>query len=199
MAIINERPASVMQKIGEKLQQSLRPPARDVRCEGERDEHGMNANTESPDESSAKTIWALLAIVRMLIESGKIQRVVTCSDIQHAAFKGTMLTEKEKMPHILTRAPLAALANTIATITGCPSLVRSLSITSQQDLRSLQLTAAGAYDTFHGQWDIPINDASWITNSYDAGKNKAITFGAFFDMSRVEALMDSHGLQFAWR
>jgi len=244
MAIINERPASVMQKIGEKLQQSLRPPARDVRREGERDEHDMNANTESPDvedteedeeeeeeeeeedqdqESSAKTIRALLAIVRMLIESGKIQRVVTCNDIQHAAFKGTMLTEKEKMvaakivnflrpfvqqrtddnrlpePHILTRAPLAALANTIATITGCPSLVRSLSITSQQDLRSLQLTAAGAYDAFHGQWDIPINDASWITNSYDAGKNKAITFGAFFDMSRMEALMDSHGLQFAWR
>jgi hypothetical protein len=239
MAIINERPASVMQKIGEKLQQSLRPPARDVRREGERDEHDMNANTESPEEeegeegeeggedqdpeSSPKTIRALLSIVRMLIESGKIQRVVTCNNIQHAAFKGTTFTEKEKMvaakivnflrpfvqqrtddnrlpePHILTRAPLAALANTITTITGFPSLVQSLSITSQQDLRSLQLTAAGAYDAFHGQWDIPINDASWITNSYDAGKNKAIIFGAFFDMSRMEALMDSHGLQFAWR
>src|SRR4051794_31642663 len=119
MAIVNERPASVVQKIGEKLQ----PPARDVWCEGERDERDerdMNTNTVSPDvedteeeeeeweeeeeekedqdqESSAKTIRALLSIVRMLIESGKIQRVVMCNDIQHAAFKGTTFTEKEKM------------------------------------------------------------------------------------------------------
>ncbi|RUS12809.1 hypothetical protein BC937DRAFT_86947, partial [Endogone sp. FLAS-F59071] len=113
MATINERPASVVQKIGEKLQQSLRPPARGVRCEGERDEQDMNADTVSPDvkdteeeeeeeedqdqESSAKTIRALLSIVRMLIESGKILRVVMCNDIQHAAFKGTTFTEKEKM------------------------------------------------------------------------------------------------------
>jgi hypothetical protein len=245
MAIVNERPASVVQKIGEKLQ----PPARDVWCEGERDERDerdMNTNTVSPDvedteeeeeeweeeeeekedqdqESSAKTIRALLSIVRMLIESGKIQRVVMCNDIQHAAFKGTTFTEKEKMvaakitnflrpfvqqrtddnrlpePHILMRAPLAALANTIATITGFSSLVRSLSITSQQDLRSLQLTAAGVYDTFCGQWDIPADDANWITNSYQAGKSKPATFGAFFDLNLIGSLMNAHGLEFAWR
>jgi len=245
MATINEWPASVVQKIGEKLQQSLRPPARDVLCEGEQDEQDMNADTVSPDvedteeeeeggeeeekeedqdqESSAKTIRALLSIVRMLIELGKILRVVTCNDIQHAAFKGTMFTEKEKMvaakianflqpfvqqrmddnqlpePHILMRAPLAALANTIVTITGFSTLTQSLSITSQQDLHSLQLTAAGVYNTYHGQWDIPTDDANWITNSYEAGKNKPATFGAFFDMNCVESLMDSYGLQFAWR
>jgi len=243
MAIINKRPASVVQKIGEKLQ----PPARDVRREGEREEQDMNTNTASLDvedmeeedeeedeeeeekeddqdqESSAKTIRALLSIMRMLIESGKIQRVVTCNDIQHAAFKGTTFTEKEKVvaakitnflrpfvqqrtndnqlpkPHILTRAPLAALANTIATITGFPSLVQSLSITSQQDLRSLQLTAAGIYDTYHGQWDIPTNDANWITNSYEAGKNKPAIFGAFFDLNLIGSLMNGYGLEFAWR
>src|SRR4051794_23868914 len=109
MTIVNERPASVVQKIGEKLQQSLQPPTRNVRCEGEQDEQNVNANTVSPgvedmkeeeekeeeekeenqyQESSAKTIWALMSIRRMLIESGKILRVVTCNDIQHAAFKG---------------------------------------------------------------------------------------------------------------
>ncbi|RUS15296.1 hypothetical protein BC937DRAFT_92639, partial [Endogone sp. FLAS-F59071] len=239
MTTINERPASVVQKIGEKLQQSLRPPARGVRCEGERDEQDMNADTVSPDvedteeeeeeeedqdqESSAKTIRALLSIVRMLIESGKILRVVTCNDIQHAAFKGTTFTEKEKMvaakianflrpfvqqrtddnrlpePHILTRAPLAALANTVATITGFPSLVRKLSVASQQDSRALHLTAAGVYDTFHGQWDIPVDDRNWITNSYQAGKSKPAIFGAFFNMNRIESLMDSYKLQFAWK
>src|SRR4051812_34459223 len=242
MAIINERPASVVQKIGEKLQ----PPARDIWREGEWDERDMNINTVSPDvedteeeeeeweeeeeekedqdqESSAKTIRALLSIMRILIESGKIQRVVMCNDIQHAAFKGTTFTEKEKMvaakitnflrpfvqqrtddnrlpePHILTRAPLAALANTIATITGFSSLVRSLSITSQQDLRSLQLTAAGVYDTFRGQWNIPADDANWITNSYQAGKSKPATFGAFFNLNVIGSLMNAHGLEFAWR
>src|SRR5436190_20054503 len=85
---------------------------------------------DQDQETSAKTIRALLSIVRMLIESGKIHRVVTCDDIQHAAFKGTTFTEKEKLvaakivnfirpfvqqraddnkfpePHILTRPPL---------------------------------------------------------------------------------------------
>ena len=92
-------------------------------------------------------------------------------------------------------ALLAALANTIVTITGFSTLTQSLSITSQQDLHSLQLTAAGIYDTFRGQWDIPADDANWITNSYQAGKSKPATFGAFFNLNLIGMLMDSslHG------
>jgi hypothetical protein len=87
----------------------------------------------------------------MLTESAKIQRTVTSDDIQKAAFRGTTFTEKEKVmsakivnflrpfiqkrtidnqlpkPHILTCAPLAALANSIAIIAGFPSFVRKLS------------------------------------------------------------------------
>ncbi len=53
--------------------------------------------SEIIQETLAKAIQALLSIMRMLIESGKIHRVVTCDDIQHAAFKGTIFTEKEKL------------------------------------------------------------------------------------------------------
>jgi hypothetical protein len=159
----------------------------------------------------------------MLIKSGKIRQILTNNDIQNAAFRGTVLTEKEMAvsakianflrpfvqqrmddnklpePHILTRAPLAALANAIATITGFPSLVRKLSITPQQNPRALHLTASGIYDTFRGQWDIPVDDSNWITSSHQAGKSKPATFGAFFNMNQVESLVDSYGLQFAWR
>ncbi|CAJ0883831.1 10141_t:CDS:2 [Entrophospora sp. SA101] len=106
-------------------------------------------------ESSAKTIWSLISIVHMLTEQ---------------AFKGTIFTDKEKTvsanivnflwpfvqkhtidnhlpePHILIYAPLAALANYIATI-----------------------TAAGVYD-------VPVDDTNWITNSNQAEKNKPVIF-----------------------
>ncbi|CAJ0645812.1 13622_t:CDS:2 [Entrophospora sp. SA101] len=86
------------------------------------------------------------------------------------AFKGTIFTDKEKTvsanivnflwpfvqkhtidnhlpePHILIYAPLAALANYIATI-----------------------TAAGVYD-------VPVDDTNWITNSNQAEKNKPVIF-----------------------
>lgn len=229
MAIINSRPSLVLQKIGEKLLQLLQPPAKDVRGIGEQN-MTVYAAYESKDdaeekdqETSAKTIRALLSIVRMLTESGKIKRDITNDDIQRAAFKGTTFTEKEKMaaakivnflrpfvqqrsddnrlptPHILTRAPLAALANTIAVITGSPSLVQKLSITPQEDSRALHLTAAGVYDAFREHWDIPVGDGSWITNASQAGKNKPTTFGAFFNTNRIESLVSSYGLQFAWR
>ena len=151
----------------------------------------------------------------MLIESGKIRQVITSDNIQHAAFRGTIFTEKEKAvsakianflrpfvqqrtddnklpePNILVRAPLAALANAIVTVTGFPSLVQKLSIAPQQKPRALHLTAAGIYDTFR-QWDIPIDNANWITNSYQAGKNKPAIFGAFFNMNQLESLVDSY-------
>ncbi|RUS29077.1 hypothetical protein BC938DRAFT_481085 [Jimgerdemannia flammicorona] len=229
----------MVQKIGEKLQQSLQPPARDIQCGGEESDQDMAVNTVSSDaedteeeeeeeeeedqdqESSAKTIQALLSIVRMLTESGKIQQVITSDNIQYATFKGTTFTEKEKMvvamivnffqpfvqqhmddnqfsePHILTCAPLAALANIITTITGFPFLIRKVLINSQQGSHALHLTAAGIYDTFRGQWDIPVDDTNWITNSYQAGKTKTATFRAFFNTNRIESLMDSYGLHFA--
>jgi hypothetical protein len=236
MAIIGSRPASVTQRIGEKLQRSLRPPNRKARSESEQDmtvyavyepdddvEDTEEDAVGEDQETSAKSMRALLAIVRMLTESGKVKRVVTGDDIQHAAYKGTTFTEKEKIVaakivnflrpfvqqrtddnpfpvrHILTCAPLAALANTIATIAGFPSRVRKLSVTSHGDCHALQLTASGIYDVLHGQWDIPNGDGNWITNSYQAGKHKPATFGGFFDMSRITSLMDSYGLQFAWR
>ncbi|CAG8458472.1 10154_t:CDS:10 [Ambispora leptoticha] len=192
IAIINNRLADVLGK-GEQREEgtlsSLDSDSEDANDEEEKEDQNQ--------ESSAKTIRETFS----------------------AAFKGTTFTKKEKMiatniinflrpfiqqrtddnqlpePHILMRAPLAALANAIATITGFPSLVRSLSITSQQDPRSLQLTAAGVYDTFRGQWDIPTDNGNWITNSYKAGKNKPATFGAFLDINRIESFMDSYGLR----
>ena len=249
MAVINNRPTFVVQKISEKLKESLDTPIRNLDKEiqneseldeldeldiaiyttNENDDDGIEeieeeevAESEVIQETSAKTIRALLSIVRMLIESGKIHRVVTCDDIQHAAFKGTTFTEKEKLvaakivnfirpfvqqraddnkfpePHILTRAPLVALANAIAIISGFPSLVRKLSITSKQSNRALHLTASGIYDTFRGQWDIPVGE-NWITNSYQAGRNKIDVFRAFLNMSRIESIMDSYGLRFTCR
>jgi len=139
--------------------------------------------SEIIQETLAKAIQALLSIMRMLIESGKIHRVVTCDDIQHAAFKGTIFTEKEKLVtvkivnfirlfiqqhtddnkfpelHILTRVPLAVLTNAIATITDFLSLVRKLLITSK-DIRALYLTATGVYDAFHKQYDILVDDTN---------------------------------------
>jgi hypothetical protein len=255
MAVINNRPTIVVQKLVEKLQQLLDMPVRnldeEIQNEDEPDELNIAVHTREEDdiesmeeeddiesmeeeeemvteseaiqETPAKTIRALLAIVRMLTESGKIQRVVTSDDIQRAAFKGTTFTEKEKMvaakiinflrpfvqqraddnqlpaPHILTRAPLAALANIIVTIIGSPSLVRKLAITPLQGSRALHLTAAGIYDVFHEQWDIPVDDTNWITNSYQAGKTKAAVFRAFLNTNKIESLMNSYGLQFAWR
>ena len=165
MAIINNRPTFVIQKIVERLQQSLQPTARNIQNDNQQSDQDLTDNTvfsddedteeeeeeekeeEKVPESSAKTIRALLSIVRMLTESSKIQRIVTSTDIQNAAFKGTIFTKRETMvaakivnflrpfvpqrtednhlpkPHILTCAPLVALANTIATITGFPHLV----------------------------------------------------------------------------
>ena len=114
----------VVQKISEKLKESLDTPIRNLDKEiqneseldeldeldiaiyttNENDDDGIEeieeeevAESEVIQETSAKTIRALLSTVRMLIESGKIHRVVTCDDIQHAAFKGTTFTEKEKL------------------------------------------------------------------------------------------------------
>ncbi|CAG8529334.1 10979_t:CDS:2, partial [Ambispora leptoticha] len=224
MAVINNRPTFVVQRIAEKLQQSLDTPfmnLEEIQNEGELNELDMAIYT------ATKNIRALLAIVRMLVESGKIRRGITSDDIQCAAFRGTVFTEREKAvsakiadflrpfvqqrmddnkpqePHILARAPLAALANAIVTVAGFPSLIRKLSITSSQDSRALHLTAAGVYDAFHGQWDIPVDDRNWITNSYQAGKNKSTAFGAFFNMnkieSKIESLMKSYKLEFGWK
>jgi hypothetical protein len=174
-------------------------------------------------ETSASTIRALLSIVRMLAESSKVQRTVTPDDIQGAAFKGINLTDKEKTvaskivnfirpfvrqrmddnrlptPHILTCAPLAALANSIAIIAGFPSLARKLSITLEKNSRALHLTAAGLYETVRSQWDIPIGNNNWITSSHQATRSKSVTFGAFFDTKRIRSLMKSYRLEFAWR
>ena len=123
VAVINNRPTFVVQKIAEKLQESLDTSIgnqdKEIQNEselGELDELDIAIYTASEDddvddvedveeevteseviqETSAKTIRALLSIVRMLIESGKIHRVVTSDDIQHAAFKGTTFTRTEK-------------------------------------------------------------------------------------------------------
>lgn len=250
LAIINNRPIFVVQKIIEKLNMPIENQDIEIQSEVELDEWDMTTyhtvsegddiedmedmeNTEEEEEiiteakvikeTSAKTIRALVSIVRMLTESAKIQRTVTSDDIQKAAFRETTFTEKEKVmsakivnflrpfiqkrtidnqlpePHILTCAPLAALANSIVIIAGFPSLVRRLSITSKNDFRALHLTAAGVYDAFHKQYDIQVDNTNWITNSYQAGRNKPATFKAFFNMKRVESLMDSYGLNFAWR
>jgi len=167
MAFINNQPAAVVNKIRENLQHLLQSPVKNLQHGNEQGKQNMVDNTVFSDadnlekeeaeedeeeeyqkqESSAKVIQALLSIVRMLTESGKIQHMVTSGDIQRAAFKGTIFTEKEKMvaarivnflrpfiqqrsddnklskPHTLTRAPLVALSNTIATITGFPHLI----------------------------------------------------------------------------
>ena len=261
MSIVKDRSVHSIQKIIEKLQQSLDTPviqnmeigeqnqhelddldiaACMINCEDEVEEVEEEEEEEEEEEveeveeevvtesevttqeTSARTIRALLSIVRMLIESGKIKRVVTSNDIQGAAFRGTTFTEKEKAvaakivnflrpfvqqrkddndfpePHILTRAPLAALANYIAKCAGFPSLVRKLSITSQ-NTRALHLTAAGVYETFREDWDIPVDNVSWITSSHEATRIKPATFGAFFKVNKMESLMNSYGLQFAWR
>ena len=163
MAIINNRSAFVVQRIAEKLQQSLDTPVmnldKEIQNEGklneldmaiytaseeddvedvEEDEEEATTESEAIQETSAKTIRAFLAIVRMLVESGKIRRGITSDDIQCGAFRGTVFMEREKAvsakianflrpfvqqrmddnkpqkPHILARAPLAALANVIA-------------------------------------------------------------------------------------
>src|SRR3954447_21363974 len=48
-------------------------------------------------KTSAKTIRALVSIVRMLTESVKIQHIVTSDDIQKAAFREITFTEQEKV------------------------------------------------------------------------------------------------------
>jgi len=128
IAIINQRPAAVIQKIGQKLQQLLQPSLVDMCMDNEQsgqnttayslcslDSHAEEKDDEMEEEeeedddadddeqekeksqeSSAKSIRALLAIVRMLVESAKISRIVTSEDIQHGTFKGTTFTEREK-------------------------------------------------------------------------------------------------------
>ena len=107
MAVINDQSTFIVQKIAEKLQKSLNMPIgnQDKKIQneselGELDELDIAIYTASEDysledvkeeeqevkseviqETSAKTIWALLSIVRMLIESRKIYRIVTCDDI----------------------------------------------------------------------------------------------------------------------
>ena len=99
MAVINNQPTFVVQKISEKLKESLDPIRnldKEIQNESELDEldeldiaiYTTNENdddgieeieeeeevaeSEVIQETSAKTIRALLSIVRMLIESGKI-------------------------------------------------------------------------------------------------------------------------------
>ena len=60
-------------------------------------------------------------------------------------------------------------------------------------------SAAGVYDAFHQQYNIPVDDKNWITNSYQAGKSKSAIFSAFFNINKIESLMGSYGLQFAWK
>ncbi|RUS34294.1 hypothetical protein BC938DRAFT_481373 [Jimgerdemannia flammicorona] len=147
--------------------------AEDTEEEEEKEKEEEEEEEDQDQKLSVKTIWALLSIMRMLTESGKIQQVVTSDDIQHAAFKETIFTEKEKMvaaiiqcmddnqfpePNVLIHAPLAVLANIIATITGFPFLIQKVLINSQQGSCALYLTAASL--------DIPVDDTNWITNSY---------------------------------
>ena len=233
MAIINNRPASVVQNIRQKLQQLLQSPARDIQHTSKQSEQDRAVNITFSDvedtekeeekecqdsESSAKTIRALLAIVRMLTESRKLSRVATMEGIYwhsiHNKRKGSRSKNCKLSPALCSathrRQPasrtshsvacaVGSLANTIATISGFSSLVRRLSITSKNDHRALHLTASGMYDTFHGQWDIPADGGNWITNSNQAGQNKSAVFGAFLNTTLIASLMDSYGLQFVWR
>src|SRR4051794_5465904 len=48
-------------------------------------------------ETFAKTIQALVSIIRMLTRSAKIQHTVTSGDIQKAAFRETIFTEKKRL------------------------------------------------------------------------------------------------------
>jgi hypothetical protein len=55
------------------------------------------------------------------------------------------------------------------------------------------------YDAFSKQYDIPVDDTKWITNSNQAGKNKPAIFKAFFNTNKIQSLMEPHGLQFNWK
>ena len=68
-------------------------PLEDVEVEEEEEEVATESGAVL--ESSAKNIRALLAIVRMLVESGKVRRGITSDDIQCVAFRGTVFTERE--------------------------------------------------------------------------------------------------------
>ena len=60
------------------------------------EEEEETTDSECIQETAAKTVRALTAIIQVLTELAKIQRVVTSDDIQGAAFRGTIFTDKEK-------------------------------------------------------------------------------------------------------
>ncbi|KAG0177841.1 hypothetical protein DFQ28_004120, partial [Apophysomyces sp. BC1034] len=135
-------------------------------------------------ETSSRTIRALVAIIRMLVESPKISCTITVRDIANAAYAGTTLTDQEKQvaatiaiflrpyvprraetdklpqKHILTVLLIPALSNEVSRIVGMESRVNKLTIETSSKW-SLFLSTDGLFKIMRDTYDIPTIQLLW--------------------------------------
>jgi hypothetical protein len=195
--------------------------------EGNEDVRRKGANTEkeqSPQDAerhpntSAKRIRALTSIIRILLESRHIRRVVTTADITNASYTGTQFTDEETQvaatilnclrPYRPSRARRQQATSASYLATSADRFYRKSSFWGHEARairslatarRSLSLTAAGFHQIASKEFDTPVTDSTYITSAEEATRKKLDVFAAFFDADSFTAAMGKHGLDFAWR
>ncbi|KAF9345233.1 hypothetical protein BGX34_004913 [Mortierella sp. NVP85] len=119
---------------------------------------------------------------------------------------GTTST-RDPVAHVATRAPFTLIANTVLRATGynhfCHSVCPEVSAGS---LQAIPLGPVGLYEMLCSQdkdrFDVNDADGNPLTNVMTVTsnpQNREAVIGSFFDLSRINAICDAHGLSFSNR
>ncbi|KAF9342909.1 hypothetical protein BGX34_007488, partial [Mortierella sp. NVP85] len=137
--------------------------------------------TKKPKEPSRRKLQSLQAVLKMLVESPKIQRTIRPDYVKKSGFAGNDFTDHEcqvvaelantlrpfipkrrkrsddkgfqdSLAHVALRAPIVMIANSVLRATGYSNFTRRISPQpSTASLHGLQLGAVGLYETLCGK------------------------------------------------
>ncbi|KAF9574644.1 hypothetical protein EC968_005874 [Mortierella alpina] len=113
---------------------------------------------------------------------------------------------RDSIAHVVLRAPLAVIANTVLMLTGYSEFTRRLSPhISAGSLHALNLGAVGVYEVLSGSngvFDIKDHHGSYLTSSRsitEDPRNKRAVFASFIDLNKIDQICANHGLVFRER
>lgn len=176
---------------------------------------------EKRKESTAKTLRALVAILKRLLQSGSTDKVFTKEDVIKTAFKGTTLSDSEAtvaaeianflnpfVPKgdalndisVLNGVSIAKIANAIVSLIQPQQNIWKLSPSSSNS-RGLPLGAVALYQILRKEYEIPCSStqSGYITNVDQAREAKKELFRSFFDVVKMKQFLQSRGLDPYWR
>lgn len=193
------------------------------------------AQGQAAKEPSRARIRSLQAVLRVLLESDKVTQTIDRAWVRKTGFKDNNFTDNEcdvvlkignalrpfipkrrpgdgdgktraPLEHLVLRAPLVLIANTVLRLTGYRDFTRRLSpqITTGTP-HALSLGGVGIYEVLSGKdgsFDIKIDNSAkeeYLTSYRSVTTNpanKRVAMGAFFDLAVIDKICKDHALKF---